>query len=305
MRLRSIIFLMCIILMIVLFSNGIYIIHSFLKLEPDSDGRNIGYPQSQKLHMESSTDKNPPFNLMVLGLDEEGLRTDVIFLMNFEPETSKLSLLSIPRDTKVFARGKYSKINALYSAGKEHMVADTILDLTGLSVQYYMTMRFIGFRKVVDTLDGVVFDVPFDMDYDDPTQGLHIHLDKGLQRLDGNESEQLVRYRKGNRNSEGYIDGDIGRMEMQQDFIRAMVKQKLNLKYLDRADDVFAILAKYMRTNFGIADFSHYLSSIRKIKDTDIKEFTLPGESKMEGKVWYYIADEQKTKELVANNFYQ
>jgi cell envelope-related function transcriptional attenuator common domain len=288
-----------------MFIDGAFIVYNYGQIQPDQDNSKISKSQLTKIHTESSLSNDAPVNLLILGLDEEGIRTDVILLMNFEPEKSKLNILSIARDTKVFARGKYSKINSVYSAGKEQLVADTVKEITGLSVQYYVTMNFVGFRKLIDTLDGVVFNVPFNMDYDDPTQKLHIHLNKGVQRLNGKESEQLVRYRKGNRSNEGYIDGDIGRIKMQQDFIKAMIKQKLNLKYLNKVDDVFAILAKYMRTNFNISDFAHYIPSVRKIEAADVKVFTLPGDSKLEDKAWYYIGDKQKTEELIDNNFYK
>jgi LCP family protein required for cell wall assembly len=285
-----------------MFANGMYAL-SYYGRESRYEKINTG--EKTQPQYESSMNESPPVNVLLLGLDEEGIRTDVILLLNFDPEQSRLNLLSIARDTKVYARGKYSKINALYSAGKEGLLAEEIRQLTGLSANYYVTMNFKGFRKLVDTLDGVMFNVPFDMDYDDPDQNLHIHLNKGMQRLTGKKAEQLVRYRKGNRSSEGYIDGDIGRIKMQQDFIKAMLKQKLNLKYFSRADDIFDIFYKYFRTNLDIRDFTYYLPSIRSIKPESINSYTLPGESTMNGETWYFIADKEKTRELIRNNFYE
>ena len=268
MRLKKILLLSTIMLLTVMFANGVYVLAYYGKSHRQ-ENNNESAPRSQpsRLQLESSLSKDRPVNLLVLGLDEEGVRTDVILLINYDPELSKLNLLSIARDTKVFARGKYSKINAVYSAGREKMLAGVIKQLTGLSVDYYMTMNFKGFRKVVDTLDGVMFDVPFDMDYDDPDQNLHIHLNKGLQRLGGNKAEQLVRYRKGNRRDEGYTDGDIGRIKMQQDFIKALIKQKLNLKYFTKADDLFNIFREYFRTNIDINDFAYYPAKYEKNPD--------------------------------------
>ncbi|NJD01253.1 MAG: LytR family transcriptional regulator [Ruminiclostridium sp.] len=305
MKLRQIILLSCIAFLVVLFANGMYVLSYYgreSRYEKMGTGERSmpGRPQQ-----ESSLSENPPVNLLLLGLDEEGVRSDVILLANYDPGHSSLNLLSIARDTRVFARGKYSKINALYSAGKESLLAEEIRQLTGLSVNYYITMNFKGFRKLVDTLDGVMFDIPFDMDYDDPDQNLHIHLNKGIQLLTGKKAEQLVRYRKGNRHNEGYIDGDIGRIKMQQDFIKAMAKQKLNLKYFTRADDIFDIFNRYFGTNINARDFTYYLPSIRNIKSENIHSYTLPGESAMNGEIWYFIADREKTGEMIQSNFYE
>lgn len=305
MKPRKIILLSCIMFLIVLFANGIYVLsyygreNRYEKIDTE-DRSQIGKP-----HLESSMSESQPVNLLLLGLDEEGVRTDVILLINYDPEHSRLNLLSIARDTKVFARGRYSKINAVYSAGKEGLLAEEIRQLTNLTVNYYMTMNFKGFRKLVDTLDGVVFEVPFDMDYDDPDQSLHIHLNKGLQRLNGKKAEQLVRYRKGNRHEEGYIDGDIGRIKMQQDFIKELIKQKLSLKYFTKADDIFAILYQYIRTNIDLRDFTYYLPSIRNIRSENIISYTMPGESTMEGDAWYFIANKEKARDMIESNFYK
>lgn len=303
MKLRKIILVFCMMFLVVMFANGMYALSYYGRENRYEKMDTREEAQPGKPQQESSTDENLPVNLLLLGLDEEGVRSDVILLVNYDPKTSSLNLLSIARDTKVFARGKYSKINALYSAGKEGLLAEEIRQLTGLSANYYVTMNFKGFRKLVDTLDGVMFDVPFDMDYDDPDQNLHIHLNKGMQRLNGKKAEQLVRYRKGNRHNEGYIDGDIGRIKMQQDFVKALIKQKLNLKYLTKADEIFAIFNQYFRTNIDIRDFTYYLPGIRNIKSENINSFTLPGESVVEGDVWYFIADGEKTAELIQSNF--
>jgi LCP family protein required for cell wall assembly len=240
-----------------------------------------------------------------LGLDKDGTRCDVIMLFNFEPGLSKLNLLSIARDTRVRKNGRYYKINALYSKGGEELVAEEVTELTGLPVHYYITVDFKGFRKIIDNLGGVEFYVPFRMNYDDPTQDLYIHLKKGMQLLDGDKAEQLVRYRKGNNTGQGYSEGDIGRMKMQQDFLKALIKQKMNLRYISRADDIFEILKKYVKTNITLTDIAQNLGSISKIKSDEIETFTMPGESRFIGDAWYFIYNGEDTLEVIEKNFYR
>lgn len=312
MRVTKFIFTVCAILLLVMFANGIYVmskpggsmdgVHTPI---PISEGKEQSEQISKSRQIESSIDQELPVNMLVMGLDRDGTRCDVIMLFNFEPGLSKLNILSIARDTRIRESGWYGRINALYSRGGEKLVAEEVTEITGLPVHYYLTMDFKGFRKIIDTLGGVEFYVPFRMNYDDPTQNLHIHLRKGMQLLNGAKAEQLVRYRKGNAIGQGYSEGDIGRVKMQQDFMKALIKQKLSLRYISRVDELFGILRKYIKTNITLADVTYYIGSIRKIEGDEIETFTLPGESRMIGDVWYYIHDQKETDSMINHNFFQ
>jgi LCP family protein required for cell wall assembly len=242
-------------------------------------------------------------NVLVLGLDDDETRSDVIALINYNPIESKMKILSIARDTRVRVNGKYTKINSLIGKGGEKLVVDMVEEITGLPIDYYITLNFKGFREIVDILGGVEIDVPFDMDYDDPYQNLHIHLKKGKQVLDGKKAEEFVRYRKGNHSGEGYEDGDLGRIKMQQLFIEEFVKQKLKLKYLLKADEIFYTLKKNMRTNIEIGDIRYFIKNVKNIKTPAIEGYTLPGYSRYIGSQWFYIYNKKETKKLIEENF--
>ncbi len=311
MRTMKYMFTLCVILLLAMFSNGVYVLVHSKDAKPGKEPVPISYYQSEDPtwssmeYSESRTGKEMPVNMIVLGLDEDETRSDVILLFNFEPGISRLNILSIARDTLVKTDGRYYKINALYSKGGEVLLANKVSEITGLPVHYYVTMNFKGFRKIIDTLGGIQFNVPFRMNYDDPTQKLHIHLKKGMQLLNGKKSEQLVRYRKGNYKGQGYTDGDIGRIKMQQDFIKALISQKLHFGYLSRTDDLFNILQKYVKTNVTISDISRYLGSIGKIKGDEINTQTLPGYSKMIEGAWYFIHDQDETENIISGGFYK
>lgn len=310
MRVTKFIFTVCVVLLLVMFANGIYVLskpagtgrtHTPVPIS-DFTGQAPDEPELSRL--ESSISENNPLNFLIMGLDRDGTRCDVIMLFNFEPDLSRLNFLSIARDTRVREDGRYTKINSLYSKGGEKLVAEKVSSITKLPVHYYLTMDFKGFRKIIDTLGGVKFYVPFRMSYDDPTQDLHIHLRKGMQLLDGDKAEQLVRYRKGNVKGQGYTEGDIGRIKIQQDFLKALVKQKMSFKYISRVDNLFEILQKYVKTNITLTDVTQYIGSIGKIKSDEIKAFTLPGESRMIGDVWYFMHDRKETQNMISKNFY-
>ncbi len=303
------IFVVSIILLLALFANGLCIQYfsggNNLRAMPDAIGSDNTNGLAKRLlgNLESSITEENPVNLMVLGLDGDKTRCDVIMLLHFVPSSSHLSIVSIARDTRVISDGVYERINALYSKGAEKRVASKLTEITGLPVHYYITVDFKGFRKIIDTLGGVEFYVPFNMNYDDPTQSLNIHLRKGLQMLDGKKSEQLVRYRKGNAKGQGYTEGDIGRIKMQQDFMKALLEQKLNISTLPKAEEIFDILKQYVKTNIKITDAAHYIKSAAKVRSDEIQTLTIPGSSHLiEGK-WYFIYDREKTAELMEAHF--
>ena len=112
------------------------------------------------------------------------------------------------------------------------MLKEEIKNTFGIPIDYYIHVDLQGFIALVDELDGVDIEVPLDMNYDDPTQNLHIHLNAGLQDIDGDKAMQLLRWRK---NSDaygnvygGYPNGDLGRIETQQAFLKAVIEKCLN-----------------------------------------------------------------------------
>lgn len=303
MGLRKVLLYYCIIISAVLFIDGIFFFIGAGSLQ--NKRQEINHSGSGKGSDESSIFAGEPVNMLLLGLDDEEVRSDVILLLNFKPADGSLNLLSVPRDTKVRIRGKAEKINALIGLGGERLIAGRVAEMTGLTVNYYLTVNFRGFRKIIDTLGGVQIEVPFDMHYDDPVQNLHIHLTAGRQVLNGDRAEQFVRYRKGNSSLEGYTDGDLGRIKSQQILIKELIAQKLKFRYLVKVNDICNILKQYMTTNIDIGDINNYLSSIGNIRPNSIKAYSLPGDSAYLGGVWYFIYDPLKTTELINERFYK
>ena len=163
---------------------------------------------------------------------------------------------------------------------------------------------FDAFIEIIDELGGVDFEVPFDMVYDDPVQGLHINLKKGMQHLNGKQSHDFVRFRQGNPGYKGYAMGDLGRIEAQQKFIRALAEQKLKPQYLLKAGDIFATVKKNVRTNYSAKDLVKHLGTISSVISGDIKVHQMPGRTAMIGGGSYVVCDDMKMAELVREYFY-
>jgi LCP family protein required for cell wall assembly len=148
-------------------------------------------------------------------------RTDTIMLVGLDPNRSEVSILSIPRDTRALLTGKhYDKINAAMVYGGVDLVKSTVSDLTGVPIDYYMALKVDGLINMVDIIGGVKIYVEKDMYYVDETAHLGINIHKGWKRMSGEQAHQFVRFRKDEL-------GDIGRVQRQQKFIKAVLDQML------------------------------------------------------------------------------
>ncbi len=254
-------------------------------------------------------------NVLLVGVDDDGLRTDAIMLASYNFDEESLKLMSIPRDTKVYVTNRRitRKINEVHAMtngdGKIFgplASVEAVSQLTGIPINYYVEFSFDAIDHIMDILGPVEYDVPDvegrgrGMNYDDPVQDLHIHLKPGLQKLSGNQVQQFLRYRKSNNNSG---DGsDTSRVQRQQDFVKAVLQQKVNLSLVIKAPYILNELKKEIKTNFSSGEVGRYATHLLKLKAENIKTFSLPGEDKLSG-AWYFVCDTEKTRELVKNEF--
>ena len=237
-------------------------------------------------------------NVLLLGLDKGGYRSDTIMLASFDVKTKRVAVLSIPRDTRVYYNGSYEKINgSVGHSGREQSAMQAVKQLTGVPIHYYVSMEFDGFRNMIDILGGVYIDVPRDMKYSDPYQNLNINLKKGYQLLDGDKAEQFMRYRS------GYADADIGRIHAQQIFVKETIKQKLTLENISRASDIFAEMKQCVNTNYSIADLVSQVDLLKGFDFNNIAQFDLPGEPRMINDLSYWVCDEKRTQALMDEYF--
>lgn len=231
-------------------------------------------------------------NLLVVGVDKDGTRADVIMLLCTDAKEKSVSMISIPRDTKItLPNGKSSKINACL--GKDNgdaLLTDKVRELTGLPVNNFCKVNFEGLRNIFDILGGVKYDVPIDMDYDDPVQDLHIHLKAGPQQLNGADIEGLLRFRS------GYSNADLGRIDTQQDFLKEAIKQKLSFKYVFKFPAVMREVNKHFDTNLSAFDVLSLAFDCRG--DKNFNTITLPGEPKYIGGASYYVAADTAKEQI-------
>ncbi len=238
-------------------------------------------------------------NILLMGLDKDKIRADVIMVVSLDPEREEVNILSIPRDTRVeYSAGRYDKLNhAMGYKNPEETIIRLVKNLTGMPIHYYCEVDFKGFREVIDILDGVYFDVPINMHYEDPYQNLSIHVNKGYQKLDGKAAEGVVRYRA------TYAGGDNDRIPVQQNLLKALFEQKLKPEYLSKAPALLDKIYEHVETNFSVADALGYVKMLKKMTAGGLKTHTLPGEGKYIGEVSYFVHEPAATKKLVLEQF--
>lgn len=255
-------------------------------------------------------------NVLLLGVDKDGERSDSIMLVNYDFDTHKINLLSIPRDTKIYVEDrktnrKITEVHGMHdSAGNMYgasAVAKAVTELTGIPINYYLEFSFTALDNTMDILGPVEFDVPDiegngrGMNYDDPYQDLHIHLKPGMQELSGNQIQQFLRYRKSNY---GTSDGsDISRVGRQQELLKAIIDQKLNLELITKIPDIFNEMKTQLNTNFSIKDVIKYAGYLKDISSENMTTYVLPGESGMSNGIWYYLCDLDSTAEMITTTF--
>lgn len=255
-----------------------------------------------------------PLTVLILGVSEDITTelTDTIMIASYNPKTQKATLLSIPRDTFVGANKNkatsYDKINSLYQKGPEKTLA-AVNKLTGLNIIYYVVVSNNALVELVDTIGGVEYDVPIDMDYDDSSQDLYIHLKAGKQKLTGEQAEWLVRFRHNNNGTSypsSYGDNDLGRMKTQREFMKEVARQTIQLKNVVKLGSFVDILKENVKTN--ITNWSlikAYIPYMVEFDTENIQSESLPGAPGYYGpyNLSFFIPDQKETDKLVKELF--
>lgn len=251
-------------------------------------------------------EKEPIF-VLALGISEDisNPLTDTIILGGYNPDSQKAFMVSIPRDTFIgkhepTANG-YDKINALYQKDVQKTVK-AVEDLTGINIDNYVVVKNTVLPDIVNAIGSVEFDVPIDMDYDDPTQDLHIHLKKGVQMIDGEKAELLLRFRHNNDGSSypySYGDNDYGRMRTQREFMKKVAEQLISLNNVSRTKEIATAVFKNLETDITLSKALSYVPYGLKFDTDSLVMEQLPGSSAMINDLWFYKASKSKTKDLI------
>lgn len=252
-------------------------------------------------------DDDDELTFLLLGIDTKDIlkdnkrRSDTMMLCKMDKSTGSVSVLSIPRDTKVYIRGRKNqeRINHAHVYGGPDLSIKAVKDLLGVDLDYYVRVDYKFVEKYIDLIGGVEVDVPMDMDYEDLVADppLRIHLKEGRQVLYGDKSLQFLRYRK------GYKDADLGRIRAQQQFVKATIEQTLKPRNIVKIPQMINNYYKYVDTNIPLDVIMKFAMKAKDIDTENIQMATLPGEPKTINGVAYYIPYVDESQELARNMF--
>lgn len=248
--------------------------------------------------LEEAIKKSKRINAVIMGMED--VRTDTIIFLSFDLNKKDVYAVSIPRDTYIYRKGydlaEQRKINAIYeSHGAEGMKQAVSYIFHQVPIHHYVVLDYEGVKNIVDSLGGVEVVVPFDMKYQDLSANppLRINLKAGRQVLNGDKALQFLRYRK------GYIEGDLGRIKAQQEFLKSFAKKALSF----RLPVVIKNVYEYVETDISLFEALYYATKMLNMEGENIKFITLPGKPefrKYGGKLLsYFIFNSQETKKLI------
>ena len=235
---------------------------------PDSEARMLADAQRNR--------KEGFYTILVAGVDDHNGGSDTVILASVDAKNHKIFGLSIPRDTKAIINGKARKMNAAYKNGGMRLLAETVSEQMSIPVDYTVEVDLEAFAALIDAIGGVDFDVPLDMNYEDPKQNLQIHISKGLQHLDGATALKVVRFRH-NSDGTGYGDEDLGRIRTQQNFLKAAAKSAFSFSTLTKIDDMARIVQKYVKTELTLPNLAWLAKEALYAGPEGIQFATLPG----------------------------
>ena len=219
------------------------------------------------------------YSILVLGHDQGNGNTDTLMVVQYDADAKEINVLSIPRDTCANVDSNESlnelkKISGIYARAGVEGVMDAVGDIIGAPLDGYVTVKLSGFIQLVETIGGVDFDVPYYMNYDDPTQDLHIHFNPGMQHLNGYDAVKVVRWRQ---NNDGTNYGDLARIQVQQAFLATVAKKCLSLSNLaTNLTEYVKIFETYVNTNLTNGNLIWFGQEFLNLGMENIHFYTLP-----------------------------
>ena len=234
--------------------------------------------------------------VLILGVDErkdDVGRSDTMMVAMIDPESNRVSLISIPRDTRVRIRNRgYDKINAAYAYGGIYLALNTVENLIGVNIDHYMIVNTKNFVKIIDAIGGVDINVKQRMYYEDPWDddgGLMINFYPGRQHMNGKTAVTYVRYRD--------EEGDIGRVERQQDFMRACMDKVMSPMIIPKLPRIVNEITNSVKTDLSISDLLAIAGTVHSAHG--LETAMAPGSPTYINEISYWIPDVEYLRDLV------
>lgn len=241
------------------------------------------------------------YTILVFGPDETSGDTDVMMLVSYDVTNQSATVMSFPRDTLINSSGQSVAAKMLNGVYKRHgggedgvqALKAEVSELVGFVPDYYVEIDWSIIGKMVEAIGGVWFDIPYHLDYDDPYQDLYIHFEPGYQYLNGEDAMKVMRWRHNNTWSEYADEGDgsdISRIELRNDFLKAVLSQTLQLKNITKIGELAELFGENVRSDLTIENLFWFGSQavLGGLRVEDVNFVTMPFRSVGNSGVYYY-----------------
>ncbi|MDF2946577.1 MAG: cell envelope-related function transcriptional attenuator common domain protein [Bacillales bacterium] len=240
--------------LVLTFILPILLLFSGCSLKNTTDLLNIGKKSTSVKDFQGSKNADHRLNILLVGIDSRGekhSRSDAIMIVQYNPKTNEIRLVSIMRDSYVAIptyKHKYHKINTAYYLGGPELLRKTIKQNFGIEINHYVTIDFKGFEKIVDLIapEGVQVNVTQNIIKD-----MKLNLQPGVQKLHGKELLAYARFRHD-------AESDFGRVARQQEIITALkdaaYSRLSNFDAIVKVPNLINEGLQYVETSFSMQD---------------------------------------------------
>lgn len=261
------------------------------QVQPGQSSGDLSYEGAELPQVARSGRKEGYYTFLLSGRDVVSGATDTMMLITYDTKGKAISAISLLRDTMINTSARSKRLNtAFYRNMGDRSLPDKervengmsalrqeVSRLTGVYPDFYVMVEWEAIGRLVDAIGGVYFDVPFDMDYDDPTPGqdLHIHQKKGYRLLDGQDAMEVIRFRKSN--DESLVLYDSGRTQIQRDFLTAVLKKCLTPEILLKLPSLVQIFMDNVDTDLTVGNILAFaqLAAGMEVEDS-VKFVSMP-----------------------------
>ncbi|MCM3410122.1 LCP family protein [Metabacillus litoralis] len=288
-------------LLLVLLGVGGYTGYTIYKTYQAANQSYVELDRGEKSKLRESVIKvkEDPFSMLLMGIEDyssggENGRTDTLIVLTVNPTLQTIKMVSIPRDTYVSIPEEdlETKINHAYVYGGKELTIDTVENLLDIPIDYYATVSFQAFKSIVDELNGVSVNVPFDFWEHSDENAERIYFEEGPAILDGEEALAYARMRKRDPR------GDFGRNDRQKEIISAIFDKATAPANIYKIDELAMHVSDNVETNFRISDALALIQKYPNINSDNIEKLTIEGEDDYINGIYYFAPDEIQLEEV-------
>lgn len=246
---------------------------------------------SEKRHEPVVFEKQEPFSVLVLGVDEragDSGRSDTIIVMTVNPDTKSTKMVSIPRDTyaEIVGKGFQDKLNHAYAFGGIEMSMNSVEEFLDIPIDYVVQVNMDSFKDIVNAVGGIKVNNTMDF------TSANFSFPKGELSLNGEEALAFVQMRKEDPR------GDFGRQDRQKQVIQAVLREGASASSLMNFNSIFNSIGKNVRTNMTFDEMTEVQSKYRNAFGKVEQLYINKGQGKMINGIWYYIMDDAELESL-------